>query len=114
MINKPISTFYSFNILAALGWIGLVLYLYLYLKYFAEQNTASVLVYSIIIICFYLITFLVLFVSIILERILSLQIKNKFITQNKFITILRYIGLLIWFVPLVYCLVVIIKMEFFY
>ena len=112
MINKPISTFYSFNILAALGWIGLVLYLYL--KYFAEQNTASVLVYSIIMVCFYLITFVILLISIIKEQIFSLEIKNKFITQNKIVTILRYTGLLIWFVPLVYCLVVIIKMEFFY
>ena len=111
-INKPISNFYSFNILAVLGWIGLIIHFYLI--YFAEQNSASGLVYAFDAICFYLITFLVLFVSIILERILSLQIKNKFITQNKFITILRYIGLLIWFVPLVYCLVVIIKMEFFY
>ena len=102
MFNKPMSEFYSFNILAVLGWIGLIIHFYLI--YFAEQNSASGLVYAFDAICFYLITFLVLFISIILEHILSLKIKNKFITQNKFIAILRYIGLLIWFVPLVFFL----------
>lgn len=109
--NKPLGTFYSFNILAVLGWIGLCIHFYL--TFFAEQNSASGLVYAFDFICFYLFTFLILFVTLILERILSLQIKNKFITQNKIIAILRYIGLLIWFVPLVWCLFI-IGPAFFY
>jgi len=112
MINKPISTFYSFNILAALGWIGLVIHFYL--LYFAEQNTASGLIYAFDMICFYLITFVILLISIIIEHIFSLEIKNKFITQNKIVSVLRYTGLLLWFVPLVYFLNMLIKNIFFY
>lgn len=108
MFKKPISIFYSFNILAVLGLISFIFF-YLNQGYYGF-GMALLFIFPI----YYAVTFLIFIITYIIEHIFSLEIKNKFITQNKFIAILRYIGLLIWFVPLVYCLVVIIKMEFFY
>ncbi len=63
---------------------------------------------------YYITTFLIFITTFIFERIFSLEIKNKFITQNKIVSILRYTGLLIWLVPLVYFLNMLIKNIFFY
>ena len=99
-INKPISISYSFNILAVISWITFLIVLITSFSLKSGDISGIVIIYILAI--YYTITFLIFIITFIIERIFSLEIKNKFITQNKFIAILRYIGLLIWLVPLLF------------
>jgi len=101
-INKPISISYSFNILAVISWITFLIVLITSFSLKSGDISGIVIIYILAI--YYTITFLIFIITFIIERIFSLEIKNKFITQNKFIAILRYIGLLIWLVPLLFFL----------
>lgn len=112
MFNKPISTFYSFNILAVISWIKIFVILKIIFSLKSGEISGSI-AFIYVLIIYYIATFFIFVITLTIEKLLSLQIKNKFITQNKIIAILRYIGLLIWFVPLVWCLFTFLELEFF-
>ncbi len=113
MINKPLCYFYSFNILAIISWIAF-LTVYGMFIFNDDIRYASGIIIIYFLAIYYITTFLIFITTFIFERIFSLEIKNKFITQNKIVSILRYTGLLIWLVPLVYFLNMLIKNIFFY
>jgi len=107
MFDKPLCYFYSFNILSLLSLISFVIFLINERLYGVGMGLLFILP------PYYLTTFLIFIIIFIIERIFSLEIKNKFITKNIFISVLRYTGLLIWLVPLVYFLNMLIVLEFF-
>ena len=109
MCFKRLNEYFSYNIIAINGWIGLFLILFLAKIYFYEKKINAIGTvldfYLIYVIIFLLCIFCIVFIIFIIEKTFGLRIENDFILKNKVINFLRIIGILLF---ITYCILFII------
>ena len=102
---KKLNKYFSYNIIAIAGWVGLLFTLFLIKIYYYEKDInaqGTVLgFYLSYVLIFLLCIFCLSFIVFVIEKTFNLKIKNSFILNNKIINLLRIIGIIM---SIAYCI----------
>ncbi len=99
MYFKKLNEYFSYNIIALTGWIGIFFIIFLIKVYSYERhiNAQSTILgfYLFFVIIFILCIFCISFIVFVIEKTFNLKIKNRFLLNNKILNFLRIIGILL-------------------
>ena len=105
---KKLNEYFSYNIIALTGWMGIFFIIFLIKVYSYERHINAQYTilgfYLSFVIIFILCIFCISFIVFVIEKTFNLKIKNHFFLNNKILNFLRIIGILLSISYLLYIL----------
>ena len=99
MCFKKLNEYFSYNIIALTGWMGIFFIIFLIKVYSYERHinaqSTTLGFYLSFVIIFILCIFCISFIVFVIEKTFNLKIKNHFLLNNKILNFLRIIGILL-------------------